>query len=115
MGLLFRRRAATRSATGGLGRAALLAGVGATDSRARRMIVNRFVRGDSRRWIAYLLLSALWSRYRKLSRREPELLYAGTFGPGTRFAMATSRPLPRRLRTRRVRRAIEAAARADLA
>lgn len=83
--------------------------------RVRRLLLSRVLRGDLRRWAIYLVVSSVWRRARKLAGREPELVYAATLGRGERLAMATSKPLPRRLRTKRVQRALEAAARTDLA
>lgn len=83
--------------------------------RLRRLVVSRLLRGDLRRWAMYLALTSIWNRYRKLSGKQPELVYRAVLGRGARVDMATSKPLPRRLRTKRVQRALEAAARADLA
>lgn len=83
--------------------------------RLRRLLLSRLLRGDLRRWAIYLVASSAWRRYRKLAGREAEVVYTAAMGPGARFSMATSKPLPRRLRTKRVRRALDAAARADLA
>lgn len=81
----------------------------------RRLLVTRMLRGDLRRWAIYLALSTVWKRYRRLSAKEPELVYQAVLGRDALFSLATSKPLPRRLRTKRVRRALEAAAKADLA
>ncbi len=83
--------------------------------RIRRLLLSRFLRGDMRRWAMYLAASALWKRYRKLTGKEPELVYRAALGRNARFDLATSKPLPRRLRNKRVRAALDAAARADLA
>ncbi|MCC6436667.1 MAG: hypothetical protein IT196_16645 [Acidimicrobiales bacterium] len=83
--------------------------------RIRRLLLSRVLRGDLRRWAIYLVVSSLWRRYRKLAGKEPEVVYRSTLRRNERFAMATSKPLPRRLRTKKVHDALEAAARADLA
>ena len=82
--------------------------------RLRRLLVSRMLRGDLRRWAIYLLVTTLWTRFRKLTGREPELVYRARLGQGGLLSMATSEPLPRRLRTKQVRKALEAASRADL-
>ena len=81
----------------------------------RFRVESRLLGDDPRRWILYGLVGSAWRQYRKLGAGTPELIYRATLGPDARLAMATSKPLPRRLRTRAVRRALEAAARADLA
>jgi hypothetical protein len=82
--------------------------------RLRLLFIARFVRGDLRRWAWFLLASAGWRQIRRLAAREPELLYRARIGRGQVLAMTPSKPLPRKLRTRAVRRALEAAARGDL-
>lgn len=84
-------------------------------ARIRRLLVARLLRGDMRRWALYLAATTVWKRYRKLSGKQPELVYRAVLGREASFAMATSKPLPRRLRTKAVRKALEAASRADLA
>lgn len=78
------------------------------------MLLGRVLGGDTRRWLVYFGVSFGWRQFRKLTASEPELLYRAKLKPGERVAMATSKPLPRHLRTKRVRKALEAAARADL-
>ena len=82
--------------------------------RLRRMVLGRLLGGDARRWTIFLGVSAAWHHFRKVTSPPPELVYRASIRPGERFAMAASKPLPRHLRTRRVRKALEAAARADV-
>jgi hypothetical protein len=83
--------------------------------RLRRLLIGRMLGGDIRRWVIYFGVSFGWRQFRKLTSPPPEVVYKATFRPGERFAMATSKPLPRRLRTKRVRKALVAAAKADVA
>ncbi|MFN0029320.1 MAG: hypothetical protein ACKV2O_19365 [Acidimicrobiales bacterium] len=83
--------------------------------RIRRLLLSRLLRGDLRRWAIYLVVSAVWRRYRKLAGKEPEVVYRGTLGRGAQFHMATSKPLSRRLPRKRVQRALVAAAKRDAA
>ena len=83
--------------------------------RLRRLVVARVLRGDLRRWAMYLALTTVWNRYRSWRARSP----SWCTGPGSVEVRASTwpprKPLPRRLRTKQVRKALEAAARADLA
>lgn len=83
--------------------------------RFRRLVVSRMLRGDVRRWAMYLVVTTLWNRYKQLSGKQPEMVYRAVLDRGARVELATSAPLPRKLRTKQVRKALEAAARADLA
>ncbi|MEA3218529.1 MAG: hypothetical protein QOJ19_4685 [Acidimicrobiia bacterium] len=82
--------------------------------RLRLLLVGRVLAGDSRRWLMYLGLSALWRRLRKLRAGEPELVYRAVLSPGERLDVRTDRPLPPKLASRKLRRQLEAAYRAEL-
>jgi hypothetical protein len=79
----------------------------------RGRLLGRFLGGDPRRWILYLLAGSVWRFLRSDRRGTAEPLYRATLGSGRRVSLATSDPLPRKLRTRAVRRALEAAYRAE--
>ncbi len=83
--------------------------------RFRRLLIGRLLGGDVRRWLIYFGVTFGWRQLRKITSPEPELVYRARLRPGEQVAMATSKPLPRHLRTKRVRKALEAAARADVA
>jgi len=61
----------------------------------------------------YLLAGWVWRLIRRDAGGRAEPLYRATLGSGQRVSLATSDPLPRRLRTRAVRRALEVAYRAE--
>lgn len=82
--------------------------------RLRLLVVGRFLAGDTRRWFLYFVVSALWKRIRKLRKGEPEMVYRTVMGPGQWLDVRTDRPLPAKLRSRRVRKELEAAYRAEL-
>lgn len=110
-----RRLFFTRFLRGDLGRAVLLLTMRGADARLRRVLLARFLRGDSRRWATYFLLTGIWGVYRRYSRRESELVYRAVLGSSAQFGLATADPLPRRLRSRKLRRSLQAASKADLA
>lgn len=83
--------------------------------RARRLLVARLIRGEPRRWLYYLALTSAWKRYKQLSGREPELIYSAELRRGQVLDVGASAPLPRRLRTKKVRQALVSSARAELA
>jgi hypothetical protein len=83
--------------------------------RFRRLLIGRLLGGDVRRWLIYFGVTFGWRQVRKITSPQPELVYRAKLGPGGQVAMATSKPLPRHLRTKQLRKALEAAARADLA
>lgn len=74
----------------------------------RRLVVARLMAGRPRRWIYYFVLTAGWRRFRKLTGREPETVYTTVLRRGELLDVAASPPLPRRLRTKQVRRALRA-------
>jgi hypothetical protein len=82
--------------------------------RIRLLLVGRFLSGDTRRWLLYFTVSAVWKRLRKLRAGEPEMVYRTVMGPGHRLEVRTDRPLPAKLRSRRLRKELEAAYRAEL-
>ncbi len=114
MDLPLRRLFLSRFLRGELGRAVTMLTISGADARLRRLLLARLLRGHSRRWAVYILLSAACSRYRRFSRRESELVYQAVLSPGARFGLATSDPLPRRLQTRKLRRALHEAHQTDL-
>ena len=70
--------------------------------------------GRPRRWLYYTVATMLWRRLRRLSGRQPEVVYRAALGPGGRLDLLTARPLPRRFQTRRRRRWLAAAALEEL-
>ena len=109
-----RRLFFTRFLRGDLGRAVMMLTISGADARLRRLLLARFLRGDSRRWGAYFLLTGVWGQYRRHSRGQSELVYRAVLDSGAQFGLPTADPLPRRLRTRKLRRALQAASQADL-
>ena len=79
----------------------------------RGRLLTRYLRGNPRRWTSYLLAGAVWRIARRIADGPPEPLYRATLGTGRQVSMATSDRLPRRLRTRAVRKALESAYRAE--
>lgn len=80
----------------------------------RRLLLSKVLGGDIRRWMIYIGGSFAVRQLGKVVRPTPELIYQGKLRRGQQLAMATSRPLPRRLRTKAVRKALEASSRDDL-
>lgn len=83
--------------------------------RARLRMLNTLAGGSTARYTQIVVALAVLRRVRAMFRSEPETIYVGKMGRTGRVDVATSRPLPRRLRTKKVRAAFEADARAEAA
>lgn len=83
--------------------------------QVRRLALSKVLRGDLRRWMWYIGLTWTVRQVRKVVLPQPELIYKGTLRRGQSLGAVTAKPLPRYLRTRRLRKALAAASREDLA
>lgn|GEM_PF-4984142 len=79
-----------------------------------RPLVRR-LRKDPRRRVALLVLGTAWRVLRRsgAGRRRQELVYRTTLRSGRRLDLTTSDALPRRLGSRRLRRRVAEALRAE--
>ncbi len=82
-------------------------------SRSRARLLTTLSGGSTVRYTQLVIGLAVLRRVRAMLRPKPETLYVGTLGRDGRLDVATSKPLPRRLRTRKVWKAFEADARAE--
>lgn len=82
--------------------------------RLRTLLLSRLLGGDLKKWLIYFAAMSGLRTARKIWKGEPELLYQATFGPGSHLGMLTDKPLPRHLRSRKLRKAIAAQASAEL-
>lgn len=82
--------------------------------RVRFLVLGAVLGGDRRRWMMYLALSAGFAKFRQYRRGTPEIVYLGRLAPEERVSVLATKPLPSRFATRRLRKAVEADARAEL-
>jgi hypothetical protein len=82
--------------------------------RLRYMVLGRLIGGDPRRWLLYFAATAGLRTFRKYLRGSPETVYVGRLRPEERLDLLTTRPLPARFATRKVRKAVRDDARAEL-
>jgi len=82
--------------------------------RLRFIVLGRLLGGDTKKWLIYLAASSGLRTFRKYLRGAPETIYVTTLRPEERLGVLATRPLPSRLATKRLRKAIEADARAEL-
>jgi hypothetical protein len=82
--------------------------------RLRTLLIGRLLGGDARRWALYFGGLGALRGARKLLRGEPELIYTAQLPPGQRLDLLTAKPAPRRVDSRRRRKALEAQVRAEL-
>jgi hypothetical protein len=82
--------------------------------RARFLVLGRLLGGDTRKWLIYFAATAGLRTLRKYLRGAPETVYMTTLRPEERLGVLTTRPLPSRLVTKRLRKALEAESRAEL-
>ena len=78
------------------------------------MLMGAILGGNSRRWMAYLAASSALRMFNKYRRGTPEVIYFGRLAPEQRLGVLATKPLPSRLSSRRLRKAVEADARAEL-
>ncbi len=83
--------------------------------RARLRLLNTLAGGSTARYTQIVVALAVFRRVRAMFRSEPETIYVGKLGKSGRIDVATSKPLPRRLRNKRVWRAFVADAEAEAA
>jgi hypothetical protein len=83
--------------------------------RLRFLIMGRLLAGSPRRWVLYLGLTTGIRLLRRGTKGGPEVVYRAVLGPGQLLDVHTDRPLPRRFRSRRLRKRLAAEARAELA
>jgi hypothetical protein len=82
--------------------------------RLRFLVLSRIIGGDPRRWLFYFAATASLRTFRKYLRGSPETIYVGRLGPEHRLDLLTTKPLPTRFATRKLRKAVAADARAEL-
>jgi hypothetical protein len=80
----------------------------------RTLLLGRVLAGDPRRWATYLAITTTVRLFRRATKGGPEVVYRAVLGPGHRLDLHTDRPLPRRYRSRRLKRLLAAEARAEL-
>lgn len=82
--------------------------------RARYLLLGRLLRAKPGYWLYFTLASMAWRCYKRLSGRQPEVVYRADLRRGERLDLLTAKPLPKRFQKRRWRRRIAAATLAEL-
>ena len=82
--------------------------------RIRFIVLGAVLGGNRNRWMMYLAASAGLAKFRQYRRGTPEVIYLGRLAPEQHVSVLATKPLPTRFSTRRLRKAVEADARAEL-